>query len=1062
MLAPVSYTAQANGSGAFSATLWGNDQISPSGTFYQLTIYAANGNFIQAASYQFTGNLSADLSTLTPISGSVTPSAGYSPIVANPNSTQSISGHPLNLLAGGTSVTPATNDNSTNIATTAFVKAQPTGINATQLQGNSVSSSSPSSNQVLTWNGSAWAPTNASSNATSIQGVSVSAAAPSTNQVLQYNGSAWVPATPSFSGNATSLQGNAISSTSPSSGQVLSYVSGQWTPTTAPSGSTTYNVRYTTDFSWSQTGNATNFPALTAGTLATVTLTPCPAGVDTSAAQSAGGPQGGYPVYISDGANSESVYVSGGTCTPRAASGTIAFTPFFSHTAAAYTIETASAGIQEAINDAGGNGIKIIVPSNGGTPYNIYDTIYFHANESLLSGYGAKLNCAGRGPCLQLGNLTNSNNYNAITVEGLSFLNVTSRAGNSAYTGNVIASASRTAGVTTITTVGNHNFRTGDRVTQMLHDIPAFWGDVPSITVTSPTQYQYSRPGSSDIALTTSPGVVALTYVALLDNVNSGRLVNLQYDYIGNVGGFNHFFDLWDDECCYIQGFTNNSIGLNQGANWTPSWLFSGGANCLPSTSHQLAPVITLRDSSLTCNGSNGVTVYNCNGLYIIDTVIQAQGPWCVYVSNETGNFQGVHIQGLYSEDWPNSNPVVNPLSPWGGCGSAGLIIGGLSAAGNATILGVGASLPGGYFASDGSGSTQFNYWVIGKDSNGSVTDAMLCHTHTENSPSTPTVLWPRMRSQGTVTYDLLRTSGTVYNSGATSTPPYSGACPGGSVAACGSVATGLTQTTGFVNSFVDNTANATTAYSFSGSTATTLACHFWGGGNVALLNGTGQIPIYSDAEVLVQTNYGDGTTALIARMCAGINQGNFTVICLGSKQTPNNAIEFQNALLLTDGPQSGGESFSGTKGRLNFFRNAGTSMSNQHLITLVDSNAAKTIHTPANRPASDVGDCYIGVDALGGGAALNNAPLAIGSPLSISQYISNTGDGTNWLERLTSGKKQFAVPVQLASYTFATLPAGMSNGTAVFCSDCTAGTTCSGSGSGSLAVHVNGSWKCL
>jgi hypothetical protein len=39
---------------------------------------------------------------------------------------------------------------------------------------------------------------------------------------------------------------------------------------------------------------------------------------------------------------------------------------------------------------------------------------------------------------------------------------------------------------------------------------------------------------------------------------------------------------------------------------------------------------------------------------------------------------------------------------------------------------------------------------------------------------------------------------------------------------------------------------------------------------------------------------------------------------------------------------------------------------------------------------------------------------LALGSPVSITNYIGQTGDGihTNWLERLTSKEKTFAVPL--------------------------------------------------
>ena len=60
-----------------------------------------------------------------------------------------------------------------------------------------------------------------------------------------------------------------------------------------------------------------------------------------------------YYVYLSVQGTAEPAMVTGGTCTAGAASGTIMFTPNYSHSAG-YTISSASSGIQEAINDACG------------------------------------------------------------------------------------------------------------------------------------------------------------------------------------------------------------------------------------------------------------------------------------------------------------------------------------------------------------------------------------------------------------------------------------------------------------------------------------------------------------------------------------------------------------------------------------------------------------------------------------------------------------------------------------------------------------------------------------
>jgi len=90
--------------------------------------------------------------------------------------------------------------------------------NADALQGNNVSTTAPSNGQALKWNGSAWAPaTDANTtysagtgltlsgntfnaqastamwNADELQGNTVSTATPSSGQVLKWNGSAWAP-----------------------------------------------------------------------------------------------------------------------------------------------------------------------------------------------------------------------------------------------------------------------------------------------------------------------------------------------------------------------------------------------------------------------------------------------------------------------------------------------------------------------------------------------------------------------------------------------------------------------------------------------------------------------------------------------------------------------------------------------------------------------------------------------------------------------------------------------------------------------------------------------------
>jgi hypothetical protein len=121
------------------------------------------------------------------------------------------------------------------------------------LQDRPISSASPSTNQVLGWNGTFWIPTSLPSSlppsgaaggnlsgtypnpvVVALQNNPVSATSPTTGQVLEWNGSVWIPATVSgsfsaggdLSGSSTNqtvigIQGVAITSSAPSSNQVL-------------------------------------------------------------------------------------------------------------------------------------------------------------------------------------------------------------------------------------------------------------------------------------------------------------------------------------------------------------------------------------------------------------------------------------------------------------------------------------------------------------------------------------------------------------------------------------------------------------------------------------------------------------------------------------------------------------------------------------------------------------------------------------------------------------------------------------------------------------------------
>ena len=790
-------------------------------------------------------------------------------------------------------------------------------------------------------------------------------------------------------------------------------------PTEVPPG-----IRYaTTALNWAQTISQ----PLRAGAGATLTLTPCPIGVDTTSGV-------GYQVFLSGGGNSEAANVVSGTCASGAASGTITFTPYFSYPAGS-KVGSASSGIQETINSACGvdpisfkNGqCNVIVPANGpqvGTAhsintYNIPGTIYLHTNQSVLSGYGASLDCIGRGPCLQVGDLKNSNHFGNNTIQGFSFRSPIDYSGNSAYAGVAITAAQRASQVATITTATPHGFRPGDMVAILFTDDNRYWGDAIVQSVLSPTTFTYTHQGA-DIAAATTPGVIALAYEPVLDNGINTHFTDISYDLAGENGHFNNFFDFWDDENALIEHFNNNAISLNGNTNWTGSFVFSGGNP--PNVRQQVAAVITLRDSTITANTSNGITVYNSNGVYVENTVLQATGPWQVYASNTTGNYQGAALRNIYSESGTSANPVAPARSPFAGTGAAGLIAGVTSGAGQFSVSGSGGVQ--GFFPGGGKGNVLYSYFIVAKDvTAGAQTSPMQVLNYKSTGSDSITVRWPRVANQtDKITYDIIRapSAGTI---GATY--PAAGNCNGGSTTACGSVAMNLTQCSGLVCSYTDNGAAVTQPYKFLPTSGTYGGNLIFWPGSIVTVNKSVVVDVEHQNVVGVGLAHGP---LQVASRCLGYGQasaGGYTT-CASSVTTPNNSVPNQTATLMTDGPAVGGGQ-TVSKGRLNFSTSPWAALQPHHIITLVDSQPALTRATIGFRPPASANDVWIGTDVSPGGVYLPDAQLAFGAPVAISSYIAGIGDGKtqNWLERLTAKQKIFAVPVTIKQGSTLTLGEG-------------------------------------
>ena len=288
-------------------------------------------------------------------------------------------------------------------------------------------------------------------------------------------------------------------------------------------------------------------------------------------------------------------------------------------------------------------------------------------------------------------------------------------------------------------------------------------------------------------------------------------------------------------------------------------------------------------------------------------------------------------------------------------------------------------------------------------------------------------VRWPRV-ANGTdaMTYDVIRIATPV---GVGAVYPYIGGCPGGSGGTCGYVARGLLQSAacsgGLVCTYTDNGSSSTQSYTIKqGNYNGNLT--FWPG-SIVSVNAT----IAVDSE---ETGVGvglSGNPLEVARACTNYgvaSPGGFTT-CLASITAANNSVPNQTATIMTDGIETGGGQ-SLAKGRLNFSTTAAATLSAHHIVTLIDSQPALTQSTWGYRPPANANDTWIGTD-ISGSAALSSGQLAFGAPVSITEYIAQTGDGVhaNWLERLSASLKEFNVAVKFdQSVTLAGLANGCLN----------------------------------
>jgi hypothetical protein len=494
--------------------------------------------------------------------------------------------------------------------------------------------------------------------------------------------------------------------------------------------------------------------------------------------------------------------------------------------------------------------------------------------------------------------------------------------------------------------------------------------------------------------LRVAAGVPSGTWPAVEDNAE-GSLID-DFAPVNSPVSLSSFGSL-------VQVDNDQAATINRLSSLGPAWsrcdaTFCSTAIVGPGPFGKNAGVLWVTNANLGLGCSaNGIDNQNGNTIQVLNSVVEAYPQFGIR-ARTVYSAQTVSMNNVYEE----VGGCVNPL----GTGMAGLIVEGGSASVYSSV-GPTGQFP--QFAN--TGSIQYNYYIVVNSSTMGPSYAYLAGTALTNGSGMINVIWNKVGTAGSITYDVLRT---VSNGGDTAQAPYG---TGAFAVASGVLATSCSQR---VCVIADNAAAVPSQYTLSASPTYWPALTLWPGSIVLTTVGDyqntgGGVPTMYFTDSLatggIVNSAGGFAPSVFAEWCQP--QSNWSLIsmqCVGGTSYSNDFPPVQGTIMQLS---NNGGSPGGLKGRLLFESPVGTSTLGTHVITLADSNPVKTNATPNNRPSWDANDTYIGYDQ----PAYQNVAqtqLSFGAPVSISNYIGNSGDGVNFLERLTSSLKTFNLPVTI------------------------------------------------
>ncbi len=477
------------------------------------------------------------------------------------------------------------------------------------------------------------------------------------------------------------------------------------------------------------------------------------------------------------------------------------------------------------------------------------------------------------------------------------------------------------------------------------------------------------------------PNLVGGTNSALYVNANATIVRDITLLYSSTRGTFGHLVTVCDDQAFTLDGLNYSGWGIRNDAKYVGSVVYS------PGPFNTCSAVGWLKNMNISAQAvGNGVDWQSGNSLHISDSVIQGFSQFGIRTGTMRGGYSPTQIDNVYME-------LNTPMNPAGNIGAAGIIVVGSRLSAKTEMLGVG-----GQPSYAHSGKTHYVYWIVAREATrGPSTPLQVGYADT-NKQENITVSWPKIPGE-TISYDVLRTEG----AGNAITAPYGK----GNWA----VVSGVAQCAGDVCQTTDSQVPLK-AYDVSKKPTFQPILMFWPGSLV--LSGRAYadlvVPPVTGVSPIVSTLA--NIPSVFVDRCPGGTPGVYAV-CLSGDSADNNQARV-GGTLLQNGPLSEWPE-PNVKGRLNFLNSPAGVLAPMHVITLVDSNPAKTLAHAIHRPDNDDQDTYIGIDVSMRGVTASQSQLSLGAPVAISNYIANKGDDTSWKERLTANAKTFAVPVTIA-----------------------------------------------